>query len=61
MLGWLTIQNRIDYHRGVLMFKCVNNNAHECNLFTTSSAGYSLRSATNGNLWTEFKFHEENL
>ena len=52
-LGWLTIQNRIDYHRGVLMFKCVNNNAPEylCNLFTTSSAGYSLRSVTNGNLF----------
>jgi hypothetical protein len=24
-LGWLSIQNRLEYHKSVLMYKCINN------------------------------------
>ena len=52
-LGWLTIYNRIKYHKGVLMFKCVNDMApsYLCEMFTSTSESiaYSLRStASNG-------------
>ena len=54
-LGWLTIQKRIEYHKGVLMFKCVNKTAPDylCNLFIscTNATRYSLRSAEHGNLF----------
>jgi predicted lipase len=26
-LGWLSIQNRLEYHKSVLMYKCINNSA----------------------------------
>ena len=26
-LGWLSIQNRLEYHKSVLMNKCINNSA----------------------------------
>ena len=34
-LGWLSIQNRLEYHKSVLMYKCINNSALDylCNLF----------------------------
>ena len=34
-LGWLSIQNRLEYHKSVLMYKCINNSAPDylCNSF----------------------------
>jgi hypothetical protein len=47
--GWLSIQNRLEYHKSVLMYKCINNSAPDylCNLFdmNTNSNVYSLRSS----------------
>jgi hypothetical protein len=36
-LGWLSIKNRLEYHKSVLMYKCINNSAPDylCNLLTT--------------------------
>jgi hypothetical protein len=46
-LGWLSIQNRLEYHKSALMYKCINNSAPDylCNLFdmNTNSNVYSLR------------------
>lgn len=54
-LGWLSIQNRLEYHKSVLMYKCINNSAPDylCNLFdmNTNSNVYSLRSSAKGNLF----------
>jgi hypothetical protein len=54
-LGWLSIQNRLEYHQSVLMYKCINNSAPDylCNLFdmNTNSNVYSLRSSAKGNLF----------
>jgi hypothetical protein len=54
-LGWLSIQNRLEYHKSVLMYKCINNSAPDylCNLFdmNTNSNIYSLRSSAKGNLF----------
>jgi hypothetical protein len=54
-LGWLSIQNRLEYHKSVLMYKCINNCAPDylCNLFdmNTNSNVYSLRSSAKGNLF----------
>ena len=45
-LGWLSIQNRLEYHKSILMYKCINNSAPDylCNLFdmNTNSNIYSL-------------------
>jgi hypothetical protein len=49
-LGWLSFQNRLEYHKSVLMYKYINNSAPDylCNLFdmNTNSNVYSLRSTT---------------
>jgi hypothetical protein len=54
-LGWLSIQNRLEYHKSVLMYKCINNSAPDylCNLFdmNTNSNVHSLRSSTKGHLF----------
>ena len=54
-LGWLSIQNRLEYHKSVLMYKCINNSAPDylCNLFdmNANSNVYSLRSSAKGNLF----------
>jgi hypothetical protein len=54
-LRWLPIQNRLEYHKSVLMYKCINNSAPDylCNLFdmNTNSNVYSLRSSAKGNLF----------
>ena len=46
-LGWLSIQKRLEYHKSVLMYKCINNSAPDylCNLFdmNTNYNVYSLR------------------
>ena len=45
-LGWLSIQNRLEYHKSVLMYKCINNSAPDylCNSFdmNTNSNVYLL-------------------
>jgi hypothetical protein len=49
------IQNRLEYHKSGLMYKCINNSAPDylCNLFdmNTNSNIYSLRSSAKGNLF----------
>jgi hypothetical protein len=54
-LGWLSIKKRLEYHKSVLMYKCINNSAPDylCNLFdmNTNSNVYSLRSSAKGNLF----------
>ncbi len=54
-LGWLTFMNRIKYHKGVLMFKCIKGNAppYLSDLFNKPSheRSYSTRSSNNGNLF----------
>ena len=54
-LGWLSIQNRLEYHKSVLMYTCINNSASDylVNLFdmNTNSNVYSLRSSIKGNLF----------
>jgi hypothetical protein len=54
-LGWLSIQNKLEYHKRVLMYNCINNSAPDylCNLFdmNTNSIVYSLRSSAKGNLF----------
>ena len=54
-LGWLSIQNRLEYHKSVLMYKCITNSAPDylCNLFdmNTNSNVYSLRSYAKGNMF----------
>ena len=54
-LGWLSIQNRLEYHKSVLMYKCITNSAPDylCNLFdmNTNSNVYSLRSSIKGNVF----------
>jgi hypothetical protein len=46
-LGWLSIQNRLEYHKSVLMYKCINNSAPDylCNSFdmNTNYNVYLLR------------------
>ena len=48
-LGWLSFVNRIQYHKGVLMYKCMNNLAPDylCEMFKSNpcSNKYSLRSS----------------
>jgi hypothetical protein len=36
-LEWLTVYNRINYHKATLMFKCINNLAPEylCSMFNS--------------------------
>ena len=54
-LGWLSIQNRLEYHKSVLMYKCINSSAPDylCNVFdiNTHSNVYSLKSSAKGNLF----------
>ena len=55
-LGWLTIRHRIEYHKGVLVFNCLNDLAPEylCNMFNKChNSSYSLGSTTNGNLFIQ--------
>jgi hypothetical protein len=46
-LGWLSIRNRLEYHKSVLMYKCINSSAPDylCNVFdiNTHSNVYSLK------------------
>ena len=53
-LEWLTVYNRINYHKVTLMFKCINNLAPEylCSMFNSinENCPYGLRSATSNNL-----------
>jgi hypothetical protein len=48
-LEWLTVYNRINYHKATLMFKCINN---LCSMFNSinENSPYGLRSATSNNL-----------
>ena len=54
-LGWLSIQNRLEYHKSVLMYKCINNSSPDylCNSFdmNTNSNVYLLRSSAKENLF----------
>ena len=56
-LGWLTFHNRIKYHIGVLMHKCMNNNApsYLCEMFKSCSDStvYSLRSTKTNRLFIQ--------
>jgi uncharacterized protein (DUF608 family) len=49
-LEWLTVYNRINYHKATLMFKCINKLALEylCSMFNSinENCPYGLRSAT---------------
>ena len=51
----LSIQNRLEYHKSVLMYKCINNSAPDylCNSFdmNTNSNVYLLRSSAKENLF----------
>ena len=53
-LEWLTVYNRINYHKATLMFKCINNLPPEylCSMFNSinKNCPYGLRSATSNNL-----------
>jgi hypothetical protein len=48
-------KNRLEYHKSVLMYKCINNSASDylVNLFdmNTNSNVYSLRSSIKGNVF----------
>ena len=54
-LGWLTFMSRVNYHKGVLLFKCIHGCAptYLSSLFDKSSniSSYSLRSANSGNVF----------
>ena len=52
-LGWLSFENRVQYHKGVMMYKCINNIAPQylCDVFKFSSNQYSLRSTKSGCLF----------
>ena len=56
-LGWLTLHNRIKYHRGVLMYKCINNIApnYLSEMFKScyDSTVYSLRSTKSNRLFIQ--------
>ena len=53
-LEWLTVYNRINYHKATLMFKCINNLAPEylCSMFNSinENCPYGLKSATSNDL-----------
>ena len=47
-LGWLPFEARVDYHRAVLVYKALNNQAPQyiCNKFSLQSSSYNTRSVT---------------
>jgi hypothetical protein len=53
-LEWLTVYNRINYHKATLMFKCINNLAPEylCSMYNSINENclYDSRSVTSNNL-----------
>ena len=53
-LGWMTVYNRITYHKCVLIFKCLNDEAPsyliEKTNYISQSNHYQLRSAVSGDL-----------
>ena len=53
-LGWLTVYNRITYHKCVLIFKCLNDEAPSYLVekinYVSQSNPYQLRNTVNGDL-----------